>query len=71
MKKRWGSMSPAGHLLLNRRLIQAPVHTIDYVITHELCHVVQPDHGPAFYALLDQVMPDWAQRKQRLERAMS
>lgn len=70
MRKRWGSMSPAGHLLLNRRLIQAPVHTIDYVITHELCHVAQPNHGAAFYTLLDQVMPDWALRKQRLERTM-
>lgn len=71
MKARWGSMSPAGHLLLNRRLVQAPVHTIDYVIAHELCHVAQPSHGAAFYALLDNVMPDWKLRKQRLERVMA
>lgn len=71
MSKRWGSMSPAGHLLLNWRLVQAPVHTIDYVIAHELCHRAHPHHGPAFYELLDGVMPDWRLRKQRLERALA
>ncbi|TDQ52352.1 M48 family metallopeptidase [Phaeovulum veldkampii] len=66
-----GSMSPAGRLLLNRRLVQAPVDAIDYVITHELCHVAEPHHGAAFFELLDKVMPDWERRKQRLERAMA
>ena len=70
-RQRWGSMSPAGRLLLNRRLVQAPVDAIDYVITHELCHVAEPHHGPAFFELLDKVMPDWERRKQRLERAMA
>lgn len=70
MTRRWGSMSPAGHLLLNSRLVQAPVHAIDYVIAHELCHRAHPHHGPAFYELLDGVMPDWQLRKQRLERAL-
>lgn len=71
IRQRWGSMSPAGRLLLNRRLVQAPVDAIDYVITHELCHVAEPHHGPAFFELLDKVMPDWERRKQRLERAMA
>ena len=70
-QQRWGSMSPAGHLLLNRRLVQASVDAIDYVITHELCHVAEPHHGPAFYELLDKIMPDWERRKQRLEQAMA
>ncbi len=70
-KNRWGSMSPAGRLLLNPRLIQAPVHAIDYVITHELCHIAEPHHGAAFYKLLEKVMPDWERRKQRLEQAMA
>ncbi|WP_110630995.1 M48 family metallopeptidase [Salinicola salarius] len=71
IQQRWGSMSPAGRLLLNRRLVQAPVDAIDYVITHELCHRAEPHHGPAFFELLEQVMPDWERRKQRLERAMA
>lgn len=71
LRKRWGSMSPAGRLLLNRRLILAPVDAIDYVITHELCHVAEPHHGPAFHALLDRVLPDWKHRKARLERVMA
>lgn len=71
LRKRWGSMSPAGRLLLNRRLIQAPVDAIDYVITHELCHVAAPHHGAAFQALLDRVLPDWKHRKARLERVMA
>ena len=71
MKQRWGSMSPNHRLLLNRRLIQAPIDTIDYVITHELCHIAEPHHGPAFFDLLERVMPDWDLRKERLETVMA
>ena len=71
MKQRWGSMSPAHRLLLNRRLVEAPVDAIDYVITHELCHIAEPHHGTAFFDLLDRVMPDWEHRKQQLERIMA
>jgi predicted metal-dependent hydrolase len=70
-RQRWGSMSPAGRLLLNRRLVQAPVDAVDYVITHELCHIAEPHHGSSFFELLDKVMPDWERRKQRLERLMA
>ena len=70
-RQRWGSMSPAGRLFLNRRLIEAPVVAIDCVITHELCHMAEPHHGAAFFKLLARVMPDWAQRKQRLEQFMA
>lgn len=71
LKQRWGSMSPGSRLMLNRRLIEAPMDAIDYVITHELCHVTEPHHGAAFYELLQLVMPDWERRKLRLERAMA
>lgn len=71
LKQRWGSMSPGSRLMLNRRLIEAPIDAIDYVITHELCHVTEPHHGAAFYDLLVRAMPDWERRKLRLERAMA
>lgn len=71
IKQRWGSMSAAGRLLLNLRLIEAPTNAIDYVITHELCHLSEPNHGPRFFELLTQVMPDWPKRKERLERFMA
>ena len=44
---------------------------IDDVITHELCHIAEPNHGAAFYELLDHVLPDWQHRKQRLERILA
>ena len=70
MRRRWGSLSASSRLVLNRRLIEASVDGIDYVITHELCHVAEPHHGSRFYALLDGVMPDWRTRKEKLERSV-
>jgi len=70
LRGRWGSMSPAGRLVLNRRLIQAARHEIDYVITHELCHRRFHHHGPEFYKLLGRVMPDWEKRKESLEKRL-
>lgn len=71
LSQRWGSMSRASRLMLNTRLIEAPMDAIDYVITHELCHIAEAHHGPKFIALLDQVLPDWRRRKEKLEQAMS
>jgi predicted metal-dependent hydrolase len=67
MRKRWGSCTKRGDIYLNRELIQAPASCIDYVVTHELCHLVHPHHGREFYALLRNKMPDWEARKSRLE----
>lgn len=69
MPKRWGSCTKRGVIYLNPELIQAPPSCIDYVITHELCHLLHPNHGHAFYALLQIVLPDWQSRKSRLERS--
>ncbi len=69
MEKRWGSLTAGGRsLLLNRRLAEVGVEAIDYVIVHELCHLVHANHGAAFLALLSDHMPDWQARKVRLER---
>jgi predicted metal-dependent hydrolase len=70
MKKRWGSLSRNGLLTINTDLIRAPQECIDYVITHELCHLQYHDHGPDFYRLLERVMPDWEKRKHKLELAL-
>jgi predicted metal-dependent hydrolase len=71
MTSRWGSMSPGGRLLLNPELIRAPIDAIDYVITHELCHLAVPNHSRDFYDLQARVMPDWERRKLRLEKALA
>lgn len=70
MKTRWGSLSSKGMLTLNRELIRAPRDCIDYVVTHELCHIKYKDHSRAFYRLLEQAMPDWERKKHRLELAL-
>lgn len=71
MDKRWGSLSKKGRLTLNRRLIQAPRDCIEYVVVHELCHLIHHNHGTDFYRLLDRTMPDWTKRKQRLELGLA
>ena len=70
MKKRWGSCSPNGAMLLNPQLIAAPRECIDYVITHELCHLLEPRHSPRFFRLLKRAMPDWEKRREKLNRTV-
>jgi hypothetical protein len=70
MKKRWGSLSKNGTITLNLDLIQTPKECIEYVLTHELCHLVHHNHGPEFYKLLDRSLPDWVKRKHKLEMSL-
>lgn len=67
MHRQWGSCSPAGKILLNPALILAPRACIDYVITHELCHLQHHNHSDEFYRLLSAYMPDWRERRAFLE----
>jgi predicted metal-dependent hydrolase len=69
MKRSWGTCSPLGVVTLNIRLLQAPGPCIDYVIVHELCHLEIHEHSPAFYRLLTRHLPDWRERKERLEKS--
>ncbi len=66
LKNRWGSTKD-NVITLNPKLIQASEDLIDYVILHELCHLVEPNHSARFYALLRRVLPDWEARKDALE----
>jgi len=68
MKKRWGSCSGNGVIMLNTELVKVPIHCIDYVIVHELCHLLCPQHDRRFYNLLGLVLPDWKKRKERMEK---
>lgn len=68
MTRRWGSFNQREIIYLNPELIKAPSHCIDYVITHELCHLQYSDHSKSFYEMLSRIMPDWQLRKARLER---
>jgi predicted metal-dependent hydrolase len=67
MTKRWGSALKNGTICLNPELVRTSPLCIDYVIAHEVCHLRHPDHGKKFWNLLTQLMPDWKQRKARLE----
>jgi len=58
-KSRWGSCNIRGDIQLNWQLIQAPWHIIDYVIIHELCHLQQHNHSPAFWDLVGKFDPDY------------
>jgi len=66
MKARWGSCSSDAVITYNIHLIKATVANIDYVILHELCHLVHPNHGSRFYQLQSKLNPNWKQQKQQL-----
>ena len=72
LSSRWGScLVRKGIVTLNRRLLAAPKCCVEYVILHELCHFIHPNHSVKFYALLSALMPDWKERKKLLNRVMS
>jgi predicted metal-dependent hydrolase len=67
MRKQWGSCSPQGVVFLNPQLVKAPRECIDYVITHELCHLKEHNHSRRYYLLLREIMPGWEPVKARLD----
>lgn len=67
-KTRWGSYSPrTGTLSLNWRLLMAPPDVIDYVIVHELAHAEHPNHGPRFWRLIEEHVPDYEAKNEWLK----
>ena len=62
-QKRFGSCSSRNSLCFSWRLMQYPQQAIDYVVVHELAHIRHPNHSPAFYAFVKQIMPDYKERQ--------
>ncbi len=67
MRSQWGSCATTGRIVLNTHLVKVPERLIDYVVLHELCHLVHHDHSYRFYALMRAHMPDWEARRLELD----
>ena len=67
MTVQWGSCSPVGRITLNPWLVKAPRECIDYVLLHELSHLLHHNHSPKFYRVLDRHMPTWRTVKSKLD----
>ncbi|MGE4169219.1 MAG: M48 family metallopeptidase [Candidatus Margulisiibacteriota bacterium] len=62
LKSRWGSCSSKNNLNFNWTLMMAPLDVIDYVVVHELCHLLVPNHSAAFWETVAKILPDYKQR---------
>jgi len=71
MPTRWGSCTPNGKIILNPELIKAPRPCIEYVIIHELCHLIHRDHTQKFIDLQTKEMRDWEKWKMKLEKLLA
>ncbi len=65
-KSRWGSCTPYGDLEFNWVIVMAPNRVVDYVVVHELCHLIHHDHSPQFWKEVERVMPDYQDHKEWL-----
>ncbi len=67
MKSRWGSCQPAtGRVCINTRLALYPPRCLEYVVVHELVHMLEPSHNARFHELMDGFLPDWRERRKLL-----
>lgn len=66
MEKRWGSCTPQRQILLNWRIFLAPVSIVDYVLAHEIAHLKEMNHTPAYWETLRMLIPDYEERKEWL-----
>lgn len=67
MKTKWGSCTPAqGSIRLNSELAKKPAECLEYILVHEMTHLLERGHNARFIALMDKFMPDWPRRRDRL-----
>lgn len=66
MNTKWASMSTAGRLTLNTELLEIPKELGEFVIIHELVHLLVPNHGKVFKSFMSAYLPDWEERENRL-----
>ena len=66
-KTRFGSCSSKGNIAFSYRLMLYPEEAIDYVVVHELAHLLEMNHSPAFYKIVESVMPDYKERRKLLK----
>lgn len=67
MVSRWGSCNvKTGRICINVQLAAHPPECLEYVVVHELCHLLEASHGPRFKALMTQFLPDWRERERKL-----
>lgn len=67
-RTRWGSCSVSGAIRLNWRLLFMPLPVIDYVVAHELAHLKQMNHSPRFWSEVQQLCPEWPERRAQLRQ---
>ena len=67
-QRRFGSCSSKNHLCFSYRLMQYPREAIEYVVVHELAHIVHRNHGKSFYALIASILPDYKERDRLLNK---
>lgn len=67
-KTRWGSCSRRGNLNFNYKIVFLPSHLADYLVIHELCHLIQFDHSAAFWSFVALAVPEYARCREELRR---
>lgn len=67
-KKRWGSCTSKGTTLLNWRIVMAPMQVVDYLVVHELSHLIHLNHSTAFWQLVAKIIPDYQEEKDWLKK---
>lgn len=68
-KKRWGSCSSRGNLNFNWKIVMAPLPVLDYIVVHEMCHLIHLNHSREFWSLVERILPDYLRCKDWLQNS--